>query len=239
MLTIYNWLIVEEDITKRWGDLCDRAARYLDAEDQLLGVIFNNYGLVLATQKEVDLALPYFNKSIAILKKYRAKSAIQLLNAYNNLSMAMIVKQDYPAFGKYLRESIKVRNEYHLFNDHTVSLQCNTLGIAYQQAGNIEKAIEFFELAVAEHNKINLAQRNEMNLIQFLNNLAYNLFITGKREKATDCLNKALQVLKKLNIADSKMLMIITNTLIWMCEEMGEREKAEMLKQTLRKTTTV
>lgn len=236
VLNIYNWLIIEEDLVKRWESLCQRATKYLKKEDELLGAIFNNYGLALAANQQVDKALNLFDRSLTILKKYKTKAtATQLLNVYNNLSMAMIVTRNYAEFGKYLRESIKVRNEYSLFDDQTISLQCNTLGIANQHAGNIEKAIEFFELAVTEHQKINAKQRNDMNLVLFLNNLAYNLFISGKQEKATDCLNKALQVLEKFNVEDNKMLIVITQTLIWMLEEMGEVDKAETLKRTFNK----
>lgn len=230
VLNVYNWLVIEEDIAIRWKDLCDRAEKYLDKDDALLGTIYSNYGLALMMNEEIPAGLDYVYNAIAIFKKHGAKTAANLINAYSNLSVAMVQQRDFEKFKTTVRDAIKARKEFGISIDPSLTLQYNASGIAFQRAGDLKKAIEQFEKAISVHKTLESENRNDVYLIQFLNNLAYGLFSAGQMDRAVHSLSEALELLEKFDVGDNKMMLAIGQTLLWMCEEIGEFEMAENIR---------
>ena len=233
VLNVYRWIISNDSTLNRWEDLSVRASNYLDSEDFLLAVIYNNYALSLCESRSFEIAEAEFKKAIAIFRTHGESASSQLLNSLNNLSVLYLETFDLKKFQAALDECQEIRKTYNLASDQTLAIQSNALGIANQRAGKYAEAITFFELAIKLQLGINKDKSNDSSLILYLNNLAFNLFIIGEKEKATKCQSRALALAEKFDFQNSNLKLITLQGLISMYQEMGDNEKVRVLEHKL------
>jgi len=235
VLNVYNWLLVKHDTVARWKDLLKRVEKSLPVDyDDLLGTIYNNYALALTGNKKMTEAIPYFEKAIEILRKYGEKTVISLLYSLNNLSQLYSETGELEKFKLTFEQATKVRKQYNLFNDQSFAVQCNLMGIANQNIGNYSTAVTYFKMAVKSQYEVAENKRNDLNLVLFLNNLAYNFMRLGEKDVAIGVVNKALTELAKLDIHNNRVLPELVTTLIFILKELGEDEKALQMDETLK-----
>ena len=233
VLHVQSWLTAKSNLLSRWENLTKKVEDYPLANHELMGTIYNNYGLAFAREHIPIDAITYFNKAISIFKGLGKPAASKLLYAYNNLSMLYAETGEFQNFKIVFNEAMKFRKEHKFYKDPSVPLQANLLGIANQNLGNYSVAIKMFELAIEEHLLLEKKQRNDLNLVFYLNNLAYNLFLSGEKEKASSFISKAIQQLEKIDVKNNGLLIIIIRTLIFMLEESGDNVNLIKLKDSL------
>lgn len=232
VLLIYNLNIHDANILARWKLLSERAEKQLK-KGTLLGTILNNYAHSLAKQELNDEALEYFKKSIELLKVEGEKGGSQLLHALNNISMIYERKGNYEEFAEIVNESIIIRKKYNLFNDQSLSIQCNSLGVIYQKVESYKNSIIFFNLAISEHNRLPINKRNDLNLVLYINNLSYNLYVIGQREDAIKTQTKAIKIFENLNLPDNEILLMSLTLLVQLYCETGDLEKVSLYKKRM------
>ncbi|TKC04353.1 tetratricopeptide repeat protein [Pedobacter frigoris] len=239
VLNVYNWLIVKQDMTARWKDLMKRAEGYLGPDyDDLLGTIYNNYALSLSVNHQNEEAISFYKKGIVILRKYGEKTVANLLYALNNLARAYSEMEQFEHFKTTFEQAMEIRERYKLFNDQTFAIQCNLMGVANQNVGNFTAAIDFFKMAIKAQYQIPVDKRNDLNLVIFFNNLAYNLMLIGENDMAMGFVNKSLAELEKLELSNNIIFPEIIRTLILILEQLGEHDKVTQMKDTLKDILT-
>ena len=235
VLTAYNWLSIKHDVLAKWESLLKRAESHLPADNDSIGTMYNNYGLALLRMRRHQEAIPFFEKSIDILKDWGKSRAKNLLTAFFNLSASYSELNDLEKFKATFDKMMEFRKKYNTFNDALIPLQCNLLGIAFQNNQDFTSAIKFFEMAIDEHNKLDTAIKNNFNLLDFLNNLSLNYFLNEEEDKALLVINKAYAQLDKLNIHNNRLRPPIISTHILILDKMGNTEKVKALKEMLMK----
>lgn len=239
VLNVYNWLIAKQDMTTRWEGLMKRAESYLMTDyDDLLGTIYNNYALSLSVNHRNEESIPFYKKGIDILRKHGEKTVANLLYALNNLARVYSEMEEFEKFKATFEQAMEIREKYNLFNDQTFAIQCNLMGVANQNVGNFTNAIDFFKMAINAQHQIPANKRNDINLVLFLNNLAYNLMVIHEDDLAIGFVNKSLVELEKLQLSNNRVFPEVIRTLILILEQLGEHDKVTQMKETLKDILT-
>lgn len=231
VLNVYRWVNPQADIIKRWESLIQRAKDHLDANDSLLGVIYNNYAMALTAHhsryKEIETLLTF---ATGIFRLYESQSPHLLLNGLNNLSILYLQTNNFTAFRRIFIECERLRKKYEILFDRTFAAQVNAIGLANQKVGNYTDAIKSFELAVKLYSYNSENEANPLDLIMYLNNLAFSLFISGKIEEAILFQKRALSLCDKFDFKDSDIKSLTITALTSMYKASGNTREAEILK---------
>jgi len=233
VLNIQNWLKTADQLVDRWASLAQRAEAYLHADDTMVGVIFNNYGLALAGLDRLDEAELFFNKSLAIYRIHEAEMITQLIIGLGNMAQLHVRQGDIKGFQPYFDEMVAIRDKYKLWTDFTFPMQCHVLGDANQNIGNFPMAIQMYVIGINAHYELPADKRNDLNLVLYLNDLAISYLANKEPDKAEKTIVRAVNVLDRLQARDSQHLITTIRTLLLITEYTGDAESAAKLRSTL------
>ncbi len=152
-------------------------------------------GVIEAKLGNYKLATSYFLRSLMINEKINNKAGV----IQNNISLGVI--------------NIKVRNFKKAFNylDHAISLAhdssaqsfldaCNNLGSLFAMQDDLNKALYYFEMALAHSNEI---QNPHLKVI-IITNIANAYSNLNKAEKAIQFYNEALNLCKRYHFPEEE-----------------------------------
>jgi tetratricopeptide (TPR) repeat protein len=234
VLNVYNWIIGEKGKLQRLESLLQRSVEYLGAEDQFVGIIHNNLGMAYGEKADYDAAYRELSRANEILKKSHKGSETQLMYAMCNLAMLYIQTGQFLKFQAAFDETMAVRKKNKWFDDPSFPFQCGMLGFAQQSVGNYKEAIRLYLIAIKTHQALPAKNKNDLNLILYLNNLSYSYFKDGQEDKAMVVIGQAVDQLEKLSVKnDNKLFAILLTTLIEIVEKLGTPEELTDLLTTL------
>lgn len=233
MLNILNWLQNSEELIQKWEDLTKRAVAYLAPDDFNLGVIFHNYALTLVGVDKREEAAVYFDKSIAIFKS-RQNNSTHLLNMMCNKAHLYLQLNDLQGFKVTFQEIHDLMKIHNLWYDPTLPLQCHLLGTANKQYKKYSEAKKMFTMAINAHKELPAENRNDLNLVVYICDLAFCFLIDKEIELAEKAAIQAVNILYGLKVGSGKHLKGVIEVLICIADFKGESEISSKLKETLR-----
>ena len=232
VLTANNWLNLKDDLTTRWKDLIRRAESCLIFDVNSLGSMYNNYALELRRNGEVEKAIYFLEKGI---NTYEESQGQKIIVPLINLGNFYLEINDMEQFKNTFDKIMNIRKKYKIFDDVTISMQCNLLGIAFQNVEDNVTAIKYFNMAIKEHYLLPQNVRNDINVVIFRNNLAFNYLLNGEKENAKSEISKAIAEFYKLGIKKSTVLTQTLTTFVLILQETGNEMEANQVKEILRK----
>lgn len=137
---------------------------------------YGEFGLISITQNNFAKAIEYFNKQLAVIKKYRLKTPYSAI--YNNIGIAYGNKGDWDMASEYFSRATKddfanKRTEF-FGNDY------NNLGIVYIVKEKFDSAKKYFSLSL----KYRRQSDDLLGVGGSLNNLALLEKTAGNHKKA-------------------------------------------------------
>ena len=120
-------------------------------DDNGRAVCFRNIGWIYQGQKNYELTLTYFYKSLSLNKKLGKERRV--LSNYDDLSIAYFLKEDYPKAELYCNKTIAYAKE-HNYRSGLATGHANLAGVLLA-LGKIDEAIENYQLAIDQFKEIN------------------------------------------------------------------------------------
>ncbi|WP_293894500.1 sensor histidine kinase [Flavobacterium sp.] len=129
------------------------------SDDSQLGAIYDNYGVLKEMNKELDSALFFYNKSMAI--KQKIKDNLGIPYSANKIALVKLM-QKKPSEAKQLLDyayqiRVKIKDVYGIAEN------LNYYGFYFKEIGNDKEAINYFNQAVAWSKKNNYPSLLEDN----------------------------------------------------------------------------
>lgn len=231
-LYVRSWLEKTDIMMPLWEDLLKRAAAYLGETAPMVGAISNNYALSLYGEKKSEKAKIYFDKAITIsrINKINAPTMIHILLNRANIYIA---ESDVEGFKKLFDEILELRTKNDLPIDASFTLECHTLGKAHMQVRHYALAKENFALAIMSHKGLPQEQRNDMNLIIFLCDMAECCLALEQFETAEKAAVQASHYLDKLKISEGGHMISVLEILIAISQHNKDAENEKKLRAVL------
>ncbi|WP_196936658.1 ATP-binding protein [Sphingobacterium hungaricum] len=233
VLNILFWLKSSTGTLKKWEDLINRATKYLLKDNLALGSMFNNYAYALIENGEMEKAMSYLKKSIKILRIHEKDQLALLICVLCNLARLHAELDEFESFNKTFNEITSLRKKYNCWEDPTFPIQCNLLALVNQKATNYSTAIDMYNIAINAHLQLPNENRNELNLVLFLSNLAMCYLFNREEDKAEHTVTFALEVLRKLEVKADKVLVNAINILLMITTYKNEEALSVKLKKIL------
>jgi tetratricopeptide (TPR) repeat protein len=121
----------------------------INASAESLARTLGNIGNVLSAQGRHEEALKKKKES---LEKYREHSGqdantVGIARSLNNIGREYWLLKDYPEAGKWLREALAMKKIVHRGNHPETARTLNSIGLAYSDQGDLNKAKDFHKQA--------------------------------------------------------------------------------------------
>ena len=198
VLNIYNWL-GKDHISAKWTDLFERAENNLDPTDPLIGLIANNYGIALAADGQMDQAFEHFEKSVSILSLHKEHLS-KLFISICNLCHLFIQQRQMDRFTECFENLEHLRQKHNIYDDFSMSIQCQVLALANYEVLNFLEAIKLFKIAINLHKELPDENRNDAFLMHYYIKLGESFYFNGELENAYTASLIALNIFKNLNV---------------------------------------
>lgn len=231
LLNAYNWFDLAKDTHERWIDLTRRSEDYLSDDDRNLGIIFNNMGLSYFNQGDLHNSIKYFLKSIQVLEVNESGNVDMMIISYSNLSSVYIEEKDITKTIDILNKILKLRSKYSLKEDQYFATYYNILAQFFQRAGDLGKALMCYSLAITIHLNLDENNRNDFNLAMYYTNLSCILFALKRHDNVILNLNKALDILEKMNLFESSGINTVYKLLSEFYDYYGDKENAILFQE--------
>lgn len=151
-----------------------------------------NVGTYLMLMGEYDSALSYQVDTLKKMKKYLASDNKTIASIYNTIALTYIKQGDYLNAEAYLTHALKIKTEEKQ-NDESLVKIYSHFAMMYQEFGNIELALEFYEKSVNLYAQLGLHDRSiQRNLYS---NIALAYIEVGKTEEGLKYYNNTLKLL--------------------------------------------
>ncbi|NGY95471.1 hypothetical protein NEOC84_001391, partial len=196
---------LEDNSPEVRGDILQRLFQQKKAEKwYLLAIkanpqnpeVLNALGIIYQQQGNLNKALEYSQKALAIDLKLFGKNHPKVAACYNNLGQIYQDQGNLEKAADYTQKALAIDLKLFGENHPKVAICYNNLGQIHQDQGNLEKAADYTQKALAIDLK--LFGENHPALTRDYNNLAQIYQDQGNLDKAEDYTNKALAIDLKL-----------------------------------------
>ncbi|PWN58412.1 ATP-binding protein [Chryseobacterium viscerum] len=229
VLNIYNWL-GKDHITDKWTSLFERAENHLEPTDPLLGLIANNYGIALAADGHMDQAFEHFEQSVSILSLHE-EHLPKLFISICNLCNLFIQQRKMDRFTECFENLEHLRQKYNIYDDFSMSIQCQVLALANYEVLNFPEAIKLFKLAITLHNELPEENRNDAFLMHYYTKLGEAFCFNGELENAHVAALIALNIFFDLNVRILGYPHPIFNLMYTVAHTQDDQELMEKIKK--------
>ncbi len=205
------------------------ALKHLTTESTVLGNSYMNVGHVYSDRSNIDSALFYFNKGIAIWKLHSDEDDLKMANAYSNMGVLYRMNAEYTKAEEYFVRSHEIRVKI-LGPDHPdVAYSLNSLGYIAYSLGKYDKCGEYFREAM----KIREAYYGQFHPLtaESYNNYAALCIVREDYQQSLIYNNKALEARLKSLGPKNPNVALSYNNLGNVYLDLGEYDKAEEYHQ--------
>ena len=158
--------------------------------------IFRAIGLNYRYKGDYDVALTYYDSSLALGKEIGDKSRIAA--TYDNISIVYIDKSDYPGALNYAFKSLSLNEETRNAN---LGSNYTNISIIYSDMGKYDKAIDYLQKAI----KVAEQQNDKPGMVAAMSNLGRTYLMQGEDSLA---LETELGVLKLVEGSGAKNVLL-------------------------------
>ena len=159
------------------------------SDEKGMAAAYNNIGVAYRNQGALDKSLENYLASLQIYQKINNKEGVA--SCKNNIGNIYSIKKDHVNAAKYLDES---NQQFLELNDPSkIVRSLNNLGNLYSEMQQFDKAMAFYDEAVA------LCQKNNINQADPYINIGNASLKQGNYSKAIEQLKLALPIAEKSN----------------------------------------
>jgi len=184
---------------KRIGELENAESAYMTVlklagsgqENQ--AVAYGNLGLIYQTCGELDRAVEFHEKALAIDQELGRKEG--MANQYGNLGLIYQTRGELDRAVEFLEKSLAINQE--LGRKEGMAIQYGNLGLIYRTRGELDRAVEFHEKALA----INQVLGNKEGMAIQYGNLGLIYQTRGELEKVVDYWKQSLALFTEIGAA--------------------------------------
>ncbi|MBF0465062.1 MAG: tetratricopeptide repeat protein [Nitrospirae bacterium] len=212
---------------KEIADKIDEAVieRAIEAKEDYVTALLNNYGLILDDLGEYEKATGYYEKALRILLKVYGENNPYVAAGYSNLGVTWKKLGKYKNAIEYYEKSLNIFLNVYGENNLYVAGSYNNLGAAWSGLKEFKKALEYFEKALSIDLKV--YGENHPTVARDYNNLGAAWDSLGKYDEAIEYYEKALGIyLNIYNGENHPAIAISYNNLGGAWKNLGEYDKA-------------
>lgn len=123
-----------------------------------------------------------------ILKLLDKKALPQLFISLCNLCHLFIQQKNISRFTECFQTLQELRNQHNLWNDASVPVQSQILGLANYEFGNYPEAIRLYNLAINLHQELPKESKNDAYLVFYFIKLGESYLMNNELDKAKELL---------------------------------------------------
>jgi CHAT domain-containing protein/Tfp pilus assembly protein PilF len=150
---------------------------------------FNNLGWLYASLGDYEKAIELYNKSLEIFRKQG--NQFRQGTTLSNIAVNYADSGDYKKALEINLEALKIRIAAVDLDGQAVSY--NNIAGCYSHLGEKPKALEYYKRSIDIHRN-----RNPRQLASALRNMGALYREVGENQKATECLNEALEITRRI-----------------------------------------
>ena len=168
------------------------ALKFYEAADNKsrIALCYNNLGIILQKQGELEKAIEYHKNALAQRKKMDDKYAIA--SSLLNIGVLNYQKGDFPQAIEYYNEVLEI--SYEIPDTALACKTLNNLAVIFEQQGHLQKALENYHKNVTLYEKIN----NKAGLGSSYINIGVVHYMMKDNDKAVDFYKKALAIQEEI-----------------------------------------
>ena len=153
-------------------------------------ISYGNLGLVYQARGELDKAIEYHEKALAISEALGRKEG--MANQYGNLGLVYRTRGELDKAIEYYEKALAINEA--LGRKEGVAIQYGNLGLVYQTRGELDKATEYHEKALAISEALSLKE----GVASQYGNIGNVYQTRGELDKAIEYYEKSLEIEKAL-----------------------------------------
>ncbi len=174
----------EEKLERSGESDVDKARRY------------NNIGMIYDRMGDLDKALKYFMKDLAISEKVLGDDHIDTSTSYNNIGNVYDEMGDYDMALKYHRKSLAIKEKV-LGDDHIdTSASYNNIGHVFDEMGEYDEALNYLWKSLIIREKV--LDNDHPDIATSYNNIGHVYDEMGEYDKALEYNIKSLEIREKV-----------------------------------------
>jgi tetratricopeptide (TPR) repeat protein len=152
----------------------------------------NNIGIIHKEQKNLDLAIEYFNRSIELYGNHESNAG-RTASVHNNIGNVWMEKKDFNSALHYYNKALECYEKSGI--SEGVAAITHNIGILHSKLGNYNESYESLSRSL----EINIAADNRFNLANNYNNLGELFLLQKQYDKALVYLDQALVLAFPIN----------------------------------------
>lgn len=134
--------------------------------DTLKFISYNNIGLTFSYLKSHKLALKYYEKAIALMKK---KNGMNKITIYNNVGSSLLENGNYTDALIYFNKAIECVNNCEEETTMPIVATYNNIAVAYYRKGEFNLAIDFYKKSLGILSTLQTEEKNSDIAVLYTN----------------------------------------------------------------------
>lgn len=161
--------------------------------------------------------------------KGHVKSKLKVLLILLILNLTYYVKKQSKS--ECFQTLQELRNQHNLWNDASIPIQSQILGLANYEFGNYPEAIKLSNLTINLHQELPKENKNDVYLVFYFIKLGESYLMNNELDKAERASVIAMNILSKLNAKVLGQRKAIIRLMISIAHYKGEEQTVEKLKK--------
>ncbi|RFS18427.1 tetratricopeptide repeat protein [Emticicia sp. C21] len=170
-------------------------AEKAENEDLDVAKSYNNIGQVYSNLGELDSALLFYEKTLAIYKNKQTDDQ-SIANAFNNIGSVYNEKGEFNKALDYHKRALIIEKKNSAKEKENIAISYGNMAMAFNNKGEHDKAIEYLTKALTIQWKV--FGKGHPDLAISYNNIGFVYKIKGNNAKALENYKKAMSIEEKL-----------------------------------------
>ncbi len=236
LFLMYRYLGDSEKASAVIKDLIDNFEKiesHPACDSDFIATLSHNIGTYYMDSEDYDGAEKYYKIAIDY---YPVTPPAKIVNTYTALHSIFEIKGDVAGAVQYVvkgMDALKEKNEEE--NDDLVAGLFNTLAMLYFKMDDQQKAVAMIHEAIMTHRNSTYANKNPAVLAEIYANAAVIYMKGGVFDTAIQFALHAIKYREMLNLEKDERLIELYWLAAKVYEDAGEQEKANQLRENLRK----
>ncbi|CAF0730253.1 unnamed protein product [Rotaria sordida] len=231
----------------------------LGNEHPAVAATLNNLAVLYGKKNRYKEAEPLCKRALEIREKYFGMNHPDVGKQLNNLALLCLNQGKYDKVEEYYKRAIEIYTKNYGKNDSNVSKTKNNLASAYLREGKYKLAVQLYEEILSESQLISNEQCQSLNsnrdttiIMTTLKNLGalcrrlnfyeqadlFELCATKSLQNQSDVINRALDILKQIQLNDDINHETIRRSQVPITQEYGKLRRSgsfQKLRQSIRR----
>ncbi|CAF1322681.1 unnamed protein product [Rotaria sordida] len=193
-------------------------------DDNNKAYCYHHLGLMKENQKPYNVAIDFYEKSLAILEKTLPPNHLKLATSYNNIGATYNNMGDYSKALEFYEKALKIGEKALPSNHPDLALSYNNVATAYHNMRDYSKALEFYEKSLKIREKD--LPPNHPDLAISYNDIGSLYQHMGDYSKSLEFREKSLKIREKALPSNHPLLATSYNDIGSVYRDMGDRSES-------------